>query len=371
MVFADIVAAYEVVGTPDKRAMFDEASGGGGSYEDFDAKYEQGNFKFDSDLYSGDRLITTLTEKLWEKRLSGESIWLIECYAAWCPACQNFVPHWRDTAKLIASTDIEIGAVNCEKHHTICGHWFDISSYPTVVMINREHGMVQRYPKGRDRTPEQIKEWSEAIASEWRYLMAMSNVTMLHNAEADFKDVVFNSTDFWVVMFSDGLVCSQCRTAKTNMMRLSAGLRGMPVRVGIVDCEQPRNKAYCYEHHDLPPPPHRPQVRAWSSGPKREDDKGEQLYNVNMLEPHVALRLIEKVVRMSLKNQLDEDALKAVAKGAAGAFQDERDEEDDPPPPPPPPPPGGMHWDGPEQRHQALPWAGMSRPNGLPALTRG
>ena len=71
--------------------------------------------------------------------------------------------------------------------------------------------------------------------------MAMGNVTLLANPE-DFDKTVIRSEAMWVVMFSDGLVCSQCRTAKTNMMRLSAGLRGLPVRVGIVDCEEPENK---------------------------------------------------------------------------------------------------------------------------------
>jgi hypothetical protein len=42
-----------------------------------------------------------------------------------------------------------MGALNCEKNNRICADWFEISSYPTVVMINKEHGMVQRYPKGK------------------------------------------------------------------------------------------------------------------------------------------------------------------------------------------------------------------------------
>ena len=90
--FGDIVAAYEVIGTPDKRAAFDEAAGqGDGSAEDFEANWESGKFSFDSDLYAGDKLITTLTEKLWDKRMTGDAIWLVEGYAAWCPACKSYV----------------------------------------------------------------------------------------------------------------------------------------------------------------------------------------------------------------------------------------------------------------------------------------
>ena len=147
-----------------------------------------------ADLYAGDKLITTLTDKVWEKRLVGDSIWLVECYAAWCPACQNYVSTWRETARaLIANDDeLEIGAVNCEKQRAVCGEWFEISSYPSVMLINREYGMVQRYPKSRDKAPELVREWALTISREWRYLMAASNVTMVTAAE--FPKVVLNST---------------------------------------------------------------------------------------------------------------------------------------------------------------------------------
>jgi hypothetical protein len=48
-------------------------------------------------------------------------------------------------------------------------------------------------------------------------------------------------------------------------------------------------------------------VKAFSSGFKAPDTRGELLYNVNLLEPHVALRLVEKVARLALHTQLDED----------------------------------------------------------------
>ena len=47
------------------------------------------------------------------------------------------------------------------------------------MLINREYGMVQRYPKSREKAPELIREWALTISREWRYLMAASNVTMV------------------------------------------------------------------------------------------------------------------------------------------------------------------------------------------------
>lgn len=87
--------------------------------------------------------------------------------------------------------------------------------------------------------------------------------------------LVVNSTQAWVVMFTDGVECSTCRTAKTNLMRLAASLTGLPVRVGLVDCEQPFQKDFCYSTHALPTPPHRPVLKLWGAGKKHLQDKGE------------------------------------------------------------------------------------------------
>ena len=61
-------AAFAILGTPDKRAAFDEAAGGGGRFHDFEARWENAEFAWDSDLYRGSQDVTTLTERLWEKR---------------------------------------------------------------------------------------------------------------------------------------------------------------------------------------------------------------------------------------------------------------------------------------------------------------
>ena len=100
------VAAYEVLGTPDKRAVFDEAArGGADSYAHFEARWQQKAYEFDSDLYAGAKYVTTLTEKLWARRLVGETVWLVEAYAAWCPACRGFVNTWQATGALMRDDD--------------------------------------------------------------------------------------------------------------------------------------------------------------------------------------------------------------------------------------------------------------------------
>ena len=65
---------------------------------------------------AGAQYITTLSEKLWERRLIGDSIWLVKCYAAWCPACKANMPQYHSTAELLKDeSEVEVGAINCEK----------------------------------------------------------------------------------------------------------------------------------------------------------------------------------------------------------------------------------------------------------------
>jgi hypothetical protein len=71
---------------------------------------------------------------------------------------------------------------------------------------------------------------------------------------------------------SDGFECGGCKTAKTNILRLSGGLRSGGVanaRVAVVDCEEVESAKLCYEHQLIPSAPHAPVVKMWKSGAKR------------------------------------------------------------------------------------------------------
>lgn len=188
--------------------------------------------------------------------------------------------------------------------------------------------------------------------------------------------------------FTDGFDCAPCKTAKTNMLRLSAGLRGM-AQVGVVNCEAQENREFCYQHQGVPASPHAPQVKAWRRGNKtgsltvkhkkesdedsdwddEEDDEydeedgedkgltveGEVLYNANEVESHVALEICERAVRLSLSSTLvGDDALSTGERPETTEFQ--RDKKEDDPPPPPPRPKRPM-WNGPS-RPMRVAWDG-------------
>ena len=105
-------------------------------------------------------------------------------------------------------------------------------------------------------------EWAEQITAEWTWLFSRHNLIEIHGHT--FTETVLNSEEFWVILFLDTIECSSCKTAKTNMMRLSAGLRGL-AEVGYIDCEQPTNRDLCVRV-GMPQPPFSPQVLAFHEG---------------------------------------------------------------------------------------------------------
>lgn len=354
VVFQDIVKAYELLGDPDKRAAFDDFGSTGGAADGNEGtqgfqtfwEYEQSNQKFAGDFYNGHNLITNLREAVWERRMSHDSIWVIEFYAPWCSHCQQMVSQYKAAAKEMEQDPIDFGAINCEKEPKLCGDRFNIKSYPTLKLVNANHGMQQEFPPNVPKDANGIATWAREVATEWRYLFSQSNVKDL--SAATFSEMVIKSKDFWVILFVDGLECGPCKTAKTNMMRLSAGLRGL-AQVGVVDCDDPENSQFCVHDQGIPSAPHAPVSKAWKKGNKTEGDRGEILWNNNEVEPHIALELTERAVRLALSQDMVGDT--AVSGGRSEYSADEKD-EDTPPPPPPPPRP---MWSGPARR-QAVAW---------------
>lgn len=137
------------------------------------------------------------------------------------------------------------------------------------------------------------------------------------------------------------------------MQRLSASLRGLPVEVGIVDCALPQHKDFCYQDHQLPPPPHRPITKLWRAGFKNLTDEmemGEMLYPPADLEPHLAFMIVEKTLRLALVDRISETA---VQDDVRADFKQEEEDED------PPPSDGGFEQGGPSEfRGPRLQWEG-------------
>merc|ERR1719273_1947456 len=111
------------------------------------------------------------------------------------------------------------------------------------------------------------------------------------------------------------------------MMRLSARFRGV-AKSGVVNCQVRKNHDFCYKKCKLPHAPHPPQLRGFRKGNKTLHDLGEILYNPNLIEPHLAMEIIERVVRLSLINSSIADD--AVSLGNERGWEKDTKDEDIP-----------------------------------------
>ena len=352
-------------------------------------------------MYKGAQYITTLTEKIWERRLVGDTVWLVKAYAAWCPACKaNMAQAWRrrlppphtayagrvraphhaqahsmraphaaasaatpprlcpfrsqfhSAAELLRDeTSIDVGAINCERagNKRICADWLSVDAYPSLLLLNRHHGMLARYPKDDDKTAEKVRAWTLRTATEWRRLMQASAVVAIDAAE--FDSAVMEDERAWVVLYTDGLTCAPCRAAKTNLMRLSASLEGLPVGVGYVDCEAPTSRALCREA-GLPERPHAPEWRGYGRGAHTMRRAGEPLFNEAQIDAASALELVDRGLRLALADRANSETFDSAPREASGgpdAFGGG----------------GGVRWDSgmPPRRDKPLPWGGPRRPD--------
>jgi len=307
---------------------------------------------------------------------------LVKFYAAWCPASRNVRDEWRQVAQAVEDLPVEVGAVNCVRQPRICGEYVAVSKYPTVMMLNREFGTLQQFSSG-DIKVAAIREWAERVAREWQWLFRYARVHWdLGRTSFTPGGNVADSSAMWVVAFIDGRECASCKATCTNILRLSASLAGLPVETGVVDCSLPEHQNFCYEEHEVPKPPHRPLTKAWRAGIKNRTDgpdKGELLYGVADLEPHIAFQLVEKAVRLALADRTPEGGL---VDGVSASFEGEPPEDSEPPPAgggysPPPRRPSApvLQWgDGAQAHQRALPkpWNSHGQENvpGVPLIGR-
>jgi thiol-disulfide isomerase/thioredoxin len=248
-IFEEVAAAYGILGDSDNRAAFDDFGGGGGNDDDPDgfetyAEYKaalkkkeaSGGAKGPGSFYTGASLVTNLSEDLWDRRVKGDQIWMVEFYAPWCTHCKAMTQIWKDTAEELEG-DVQFGAVNCEMHRAWCmGKRWQIRSYPTVKIIHASEDVTETYPVNLHKTKESLLKFARTAMGDWRWLFGSSRVVPLNTLAAFNETLLHDPLErFWVVLFSDGWRCEDCMTAKTNMIRLSAAVKGV-ARVATVDC---------------------------------------------------------------------------------------------------------------------------------------
>lgn len=192
------------------------------------------------------------------------------------------------------------------------------------------------------------------MKKEWSWLFKRSSLVTIDSPQSLSTMMDGAPTQLFLVLFLDGVDCQPCKTAKTNLLRLAASLHYSNVTVAFADCELGSLNAWCYGSgncngeselpcEELPPPPHAPFLKAMTS-----HRSSETLYNSNELESHLALQLIEKVLRHALDIRDEETDVAGYKKESEE--EEEGDEEENVP---------DFMWNGPAPR-EPVAWGGGS-----------
>jgi len=272
--------AFEMISDPDAKTIYDEF-GDSEKYHDRWSYMQsrRGRELAKKDFYMHSDDVKTMEMKTFYQNVR-KSPYLVEFYAPWCVHCQEMVPKFKKAAVLLEDI-VTLGAVNCEKHNALCQQQ-GIQSYPTVKFFHPvERGEAQEVEKFQGgHNPEEIYSWIQ---------QSLSNEVVKLDA-SNFRELVTESDDLWLIDFSAGAWCGPCSTLKPHIRRLAGNLKGI-VKTGIVECDA--NNEFCHSKSVS----FYPQMKLFKKGgPEDGESISDQEQHFN---PALSvLNLFEKVVKL-------------------------------------------------------------------------
>eukprot|EP01127_Copromyxa_protea_P024045 TRINITY_DN9295_c0_g1_i1.p1 TRINITY_DN9295_c0_g1~~TRINITY_DN9295_c0_g1_i1.p1 ORF type:complete len:419 (-),score=80.19 TRINITY_DN9295_c0_g1_i1:33-1289(-) len=325
-IFATINQAYDILGNPDKRAVYDDFGGSNTGHTGFYSywEFQQSNTNADKDFYSGDAYITRLTGELWDRRVTGKGVWLINFYATWCAHCQQSVPKYKSVAGRLDGV-VEVGAFNCHKDQAFCQQ-FGITEYPTFILIAPELQFQQKMQLHHGDLEAQLIDFVNSKANDWNKLAIQSALINLN--ATTFEEELKTSEEFWIVVFVGGSISSKSKSysARMNVVRLSANLRGL-ANTAIVDCNVDFDLCSKEFGGNAINMDSLPRFKGYARGTRKTS---EELFSYDSTPVHVACEIMEKMVRLLMANEriCHDGVCHAVAQTFEAGYEEYVEEEE-------------------------------------------
>ena len=189
--------------------------------------------KENNDFFNGHPLIVNLHSSYWDRRVTGSSVWLVDFYASWCGHCVDLVPAFKQVAQMLENHDtLQVGAVNCEKDKSFCQS-IGVTGYPTLALFSsNDAGLVEFFPRGSPKQPENVVKWAKDKAEEWRWLLESGPPTAL--TDKSFNKEVLEAQDPWVVLYLKNKGSQEGKDARSHALSLAAEVRGIVLVLVVV-----------------------------------------------------------------------------------------------------------------------------------------
>ncbi|XP_049850885.1 uncharacterized protein LOC126324067 [Schistocerca gregaria] len=119
---------------------------------------------FESKEEISEGTLVTLTDKNFDSVVYGKSKnVLVDFYAPWCGYCKRLEPIWRELAKKVSNKDFVVAQIDADKYRRIASK-YEINSYPTIKLFNKEHEKGLRYTGAN--TIKALSEYAQGIISK-------------------------------------------------------------------------------------------------------------------------------------------------------------------------------------------------------------
>jgi len=292
--FQALSDAYETLGDPDKRVIYDEYGGQEFTSQwEFQMAQQRGSINPKSGFYKASDIVKTVSNQQdLNKILQSGMPALVEFYAPWCVHCQQMVSAYKKAAVLLEEIAI-VAAVNCDASDQVCGRQ-RVHQFPTLKFFWPKKQVESVYQGGH--SPEEIHE----------FVVRQLDDRVVKLSTNTFDTRVLESRSMWLIDFSAGNWCGPCTMLKPHLQDVAYTLKAH-VKVGIVNCDQ--DKSLC-ERMQIQ---HYPYMKLFPRGEKVHDEVGEVLQFQHMHFPAVGiLKLVDQVVKAALqwRPHFDEEVFK-------------------------------------------------------------
>lgn len=183
--------------------------------------------------------------------INSDEVWLVEFYAPWCGHCQSLAPDWKKAATALKGV-VKVGAVNADEHQSLGGQ-YGVKGFPTIKVFALDKKNPTDYQGARQAAGIVDAGLSAASTMAKQKLSGKKGsggggsgsggsggsgkkadpADVVELTDSNFKDLVINSDDIWLVEFFAPW-CGHCKNLAPQWAQAATDLKGK-VKLGALD----------------------------------------------------------------------------------------------------------------------------------------